>query len=974
MSHVKKNCEILEKIFELENEDKNLADNYAKEMLYGANSIDLDSQRYFEQILINFSKKKEIIIPKINSGRKNKYLYFDINKNWKSIWDIIFLGEIISEEIILNLDIKVDYNEKIEKEVIIENLPIGVKSKHIEKLKHSIRLIQKIKDSISHKENYNVCEEIIENDKRYVRIENLRGEIPFKGKILLNYLEGFINNKIIPLQEDIKIAKNTDKIAYPLLEELGYNPTKIQNFFYRVNPTLLEYILDKINNDYTKLYQLPARIYNLDINELQKILSHPKVESIVSLSGLPPIAFDELQKTYELLKNVDKIEDLVGVCEEIFFDVSLAYELLKHPKVKSLDSLKRIPIEFFYNKEKMFDLLNHPKVEKVEDFVGFPSEAFNLSERLLKLLNHPKVERINDLKDLPQGAYWNIKLTEKMLKNHTTKNKLFEMKDIEFVYLKKIKKLLKHPKVESIESLSVLSPKQIYYHKILLKLLDHPKVESIESLAKINSLYFEDSNLFIKLLNHPKVNRVEDLNEVSCAIKFDETGKLLQIVQNIQMLNGIPADAFKNSNFTLELLKHPKVESIESFQYLPDIVFANSKNTLKLLEHPKVKKIENFIGLSEGIFEYVDITLKLLNNSKIDSIERLKGLPFEFFSHFSEIEKIYKKYDYLMIEIFKNIPIRLYEKVKIGSTEIFEKTSFESYEKIKLNNLEKLLNRVDNNFERLSEFPDEFFSCDDNVLEKLLSTYSINISKSIFGTYNPKTIYLISYMHTVLTKHNFTKFGENESQKYSTIDLKFFDNATYIDSDKRVNFHNYFKQKININKKKYDNIVKYLNNIKNIKEVELLNQANQKSVEMIDELKENLLKQKGKNICSILGHLRNACSHFYFEELASSKFIRIYDINEEGKKNFDAIFETENLYKLIKVVENIDSLNKVTIEFLIKQLNLIEIEELMQTYKSIIENKNSKNSLNQQLIENLKLYLNSINKDYELTEEKHNKK
>ena len=43
-----------------------------------------------------------------------------------------------------------------------------------------------------------------------------------------------------------------------------------------------------------------------------------------------------------------------------------------------------------------------------------------------------------------------------------------------------------------------------------------------------------------------------------------------------------------------------------------------------------------------------------------------------------------------------------------------------------------LLNVVDNDYEKLNEFPSEFYSCDVSLLDEMLKKYNINIIKSIF--------------------------------------------------------------------------------------------------------------------------------------------------------------------------------------------------------------------------------------------------
>ena len=82
----------------------------------------------------------------------------------------------------------------------------------------------------------------------------------------------------------------------------------------------------------------------------------------------------------------------------------------------------------------------------------------------------------------------------------------------------------------------------------------------------------------------------------------------------------------------------------------------------------------------------------------------------------------------------KNIPIRLYRLIDMGRYQVNERIESNSYEEIKLYNLDKLLKRLNNDVERLAEFPNEFFTCNTELLNNMLAQYNINISKNIFIT------------------------------------------------------------------------------------------------------------------------------------------------------------------------------------------------------------------------------------------------
>jgi len=69
-------------------------------------------------------------------------------------------------------------------------------------------------------------------------------------------------------------------------------------------------------------------------------------------------------------------------------------------------------------------------------------------------------------------------------------------------------------------------------------------------------------------------------------------------------------------------------------------------------------------------------------------------------------------------------------------------------------NIEYLLERVNGDYSKLSEFPSEFLHCKFEVLPELLKLYNYNISRSLFGTDNPKIISSLVYANSVLSNFN----------------------------------------------------------------------------------------------------------------------------------------------------------------------------------------------------------------------------
>lgn len=76
---------------------KNILNSETKEeaerKLFGEEGIKINTQEYYQSIISRFIRKKDLIIPKVNNE-----IVFDLDKDVKSIGDILFISEFVKKE------------------------------------------------------------------------------------------------------------------------------------------------------------------------------------------------------------------------------------------------------------------------------------------------------------------------------------------------------------------------------------------------------------------------------------------------------------------------------------------------------------------------------------------------------------------------------------------------------------------------------------------------------------------------------------------------------------------------------------------------------------------------------------------------------------------------------------------------------------------------------------------------------------
>lgn len=779
----------------------------------------------------------------------------------------------------------------------------------VKTLKQAINIIHKLRNSIQHGKTTNNNNIKIDDDI-------------FKISIPIEYLDGFNKERIIAQEEDKVIVERTNLIASPLLESLGYDVKNVASFFYNVNPEYLSFLLEKVDYNYDELYKLKHFIFvykkqikflfsngltlkninklskyaicnskavielykeGIDIYKLYDVaFSYPKSiiklykEGIDIYEKLPSILFSnperiikgrektfDSSKIFNILAFPESVESIIELYKKGINIYNLTYKAFVYTKA-TLElneegiNIYELPEYAFSNPESIIKL--HKKgidIYKLQNkAIEFSDETIKLNENGINIYNISDYvfdnsdsvlkiyeEGINIYK-LPDSAFDNPNETIKMYKKGID---IYTLPNIAFDNYKEFLELQK-----SGIDIYKLNPLAFYHHKAIIKLYE----EGID-IYNLPDSVFDNLESIIKLIE----NGISTSNLKYYAYKYPEvTIKLHEEGINIYKL---PEYAFYHPDITTELndrgfdiyrlpnsafisylsTKELYENGIDTYK-LPDYAFRNLKTTIKLF-----KEGINVYKSSENIFDNPESAIEL--NEKGIDIYKLNRLAL---INPKETIKLYEK----GIDIYK-----LPNNRRFLYTYNAENIAF-------------LLNLVDNNYDRLNEFPIEFFTCDISLIEEMYKTYNLNVARSIFGINNPKLIATLVYCDSVFKRY------QKENNDRDIVDFA----------------------PMNFIKLGYANTLNYKNNISD-KEMDSQTYLDQFMIDYEDNYRSQI------NVKSnILDKLRNSICHFRFKPVKDSNGkivedkIYLYDKFENSDNtNFNMIIDIKDLVAIVRKIE-----------------------------------------------------------------------
>lgn len=881
----------------------------ASNILYGKDGLNIDYHSYYEKLIASFGMKVQTLI--IKNGN---ILNFDIEKNKKELWNIVFIGQLLYEKILDEYNKKLNdstitkeesenilknirnFKDRIDEANIIIPININLSSSQIDEFKMSITIIQKIKDSTMHINSNNKYEFDFENKVLIISNDGGRFNLP-KIEIPIEYIEGFVNSFIVPKQIDNDKAKDVDNFIYPVLQSLDFDPKNLTNFFYRVDPDKLDYLLSVLGNDTSLLYKLNPFVFNCSVQFIKSLLDNYG-NNIDILCKLPNNAFVFEKTTINYLK-IFGVKKLFQLPDKAFEKPELINEMIKKFGITILDELNSW--EIFKDVET--------QIHSFYNYVGY-----SYIEGFIELSNkYPK----EVIKNFPLHAYKFYSVTEDIIKNNNNGIELvMVLPEVAF-------ENLRHIKINYTTIIGISGSSEIPEYTNMQRLI---RKYNIDVIKKIPEYAFKYPGAILYILEYYGSENL-DVLPIECFINPYSTASVLKYMKK------------EDSNFSRKvlsrILKHSKYP--KSFDFY--INKYGVEKAILLLDNTPEWGLKHFYKASKLIDKYgIDVIKKIpnialettrlkkntvLGDTITGDVKFPKGTLSFLKKYENSLEKFPKTFflypkgtDYLLsfynIDLILDLPFYAFresKKTKIlidkyGVDIINALPEFVFLDNNNLDCIDNVVQLVSGDIKKLKELPSEFFRCHDKeILDRLYNNYNRVITQSIFNTKNPKIIALIIYAKDILSQWDYSVINSNKNLriKLSNINFKELNLSElehYIELDTIQN-------KLDGNKKfPIDN--KYCNMLNGI----INNAKEQVIATKRSEFESNIRDKIGLYLNNeIIRPLRNAESHFRFVDVYDndgqiiSDKVRVFDVNENGVITHDRVYNIKIIFEFIKQID-----------------------------------------------------------------------
>lgn len=664
------------------------------------------------------------------------------------------------------------------------------------------------------------------------------------------------------------------------------------------------------------------------VQDIVKMIEYLKEENLLDkVNEINPFAFRNVDILDLYLKNGIDLSVISSFEFAAFINPLYAVSLLE-----KVNLLKANGIEFsklikrFTNKRDA----NRVPFDYVEEIVKFANELKEnniplevlYDENVLKIelfKNSEKFKKIifngsQILAPLIRPIYWFIVSSD---------GKIFDTN--KWIVGELVKNGIKHDEIgiygNNFEKLKTVLIKNNLYpmttdnNKIYI-LLEFLRV--MEEMDK-NGAFYENVSMFenITYLVNNGLN-IQEIDSMSIDAIANAKKTMYFIGQNISFeeIKKIPAYGYRNIEGTIELIKFLKENNL-SFEMLNNDLWKNPTNTINLLEAIPKDKINIVKSLSELSINNIDKTIQIINklieyniDINIVSMNFLEGADDSIsFIEWLEIKKYdmkileklpsyaffrFNEMDYINVVHHSKTSLKKYETLPNNEESYLEQTEklieclidygytvdkelpkkVFSIPNVKNKNIEYLLKLVNYEYKKLDEFPEEFYTCNFEILENMCKNYNYNLCKSIFGIENSKLISALIYGNSVFSQY------QKEEHDDLLIDI----------------------EPITIVHAGFNTSLMYKNNIKQ------WNQETYLTRFISDENKQPRDNTEMKKY--ILDKFRNACVHFRFKPVLDNQGniiedkIYIYDkYDESNETNFDIILDIRDFVEITRQVE-----------------------------------------------------------------------
>ena len=344
----------------------------------------------FSDVAAKIIRIRELFIKKIvKSNNFNIYtLDFDIKKGRKILWDLLVLSEIVKYEInnmgpeaVLafeeSLERKKLYTETSKKEAVrinsfdAKNLKslqtadgIQMTSDEIvQYLLDAVCILDSLRNSFGHNNAGQKC--YLNKDRVFIKNDDPKNTLDFSMDFI--YLAEF-GTGIVVKEEHSHILKRVNAVYLHLCDYLNFRSRDTITLLDRMTSRNLKILLKYVNNDFTKLLDLPDILFSANLTE-ERFDALEKLIGIDNFKYVPTYVVDydfDLKKLETLIKIVgNDVKNLSHLSVALFFQpfdlkkVNVLIDL-----VGGYKNLKYLPASMFSARcsKELFDLL--------EDYIG----------------------------------------------------------------------------------------------------------------------------------------------------------------------------------------------------------------------------------------------------------------------------------------------------------------------------------------------------------------------------------------------------------------------------------------------------------------------------------------------------------------------------------------------------------------------------------------------------------------------------
>lgn len=499
----------------------------------------------------------------------------------------------------------------------------------IENVKQAFTIFHKFRNSFGHDYQDNIIGDIIIIDN-----DSMRVSIP------IEYINGFNKGRIKAKKEDEKIIERTNSIMLPIIEYFNYDLSKLQSFFFNVNPSHLENLLSLFDNDMRKLYSLPSFLFkdNQEIFDSLKMFIQNGF-NMERISMIPKYAYRYPRETIQLFQMADQKE----VNIEMLMDPTKLYYIYNYTNNDNT----------FISSNKRGDEKKKIESSDIVEYIKFCREqgiSENIIENNFLLAKHVNEFKtvVNDLKNknltyemLNYYTVYNPEIRERIIKN------VDRLEGAPFEFIHSNEKITNGNQLDILDNVCLISDsmellinelkKRNLSTEIIAFITDRCyKIRSIDYIVEVAQQMKDnkiDANFFFPLSINETIedvkSSIEDINSLR-NIGLDEKNIYYVIyMSNIQNKSG----------------KKNVVRLIKENNYYRSFVFEYLDN--------------NYDGEYYSIFDKV---LEVLNYLDINSIDEnfIKTIPVEISSNppimmnYIEIDKLSNSSPSLKEKLRKN--------------------------------------------------------------------------------------------------------------------------------------------------------------------------------------------------------------------------------------------------------------------------------------------------------------------------------